>query len=273
MKASKRTAIAVAIAAVFAFSTTVCFGQSSGGKTINSAEELKAYLDSQPGNSPDKPIRVTMSANDRMLKEIAKAIYSSGKYVSLTLSGNALTSIPEWAFFDREAEKACETLVSVTIPNSVLSIGENAFLGCGLVSIIIPNSVSSIGDWAFNYCSELTSVTIGNNVTSIGIGAFAYCPLTSITIPNGKIGDAVFINCHSLASVTIGRGVTSIGRQVFSDCISLVSVTFQGTIPSENLREDEYGIRSVGDLWTKYLAGGIGTYTRPNGSSSTWTKQ
>ena len=68
----------------------------------------------------------------------------------------------------------CKTTI---IPNSVTSIGSNAFSFCsGLTSVTIPNSVTSIGGFAFVNCFGLTSVTIPNSVTSIGEGAFANCP-------------------------------------------------------------------------------------------------
>jgi len=67
-------------------------------------------------------------------------------------------------------------LTSVTIPNSVTSIGGCAFEGCSnLTSVTIPDSVTSIGDYAFEGCSSLTSVTIPNSVTSIGGYAFDGC--------------------------------------------------------------------------------------------------
>ncbi|MBQ9592126.1 MAG: leucine-rich repeat domain-containing protein, partial [Paludibacteraceae bacterium] len=71
-----------------------------------------------------------------------------------------------------------------TIPNSVTSIGEEAFYECtGLISVTIPNSVTSIGGLAFYGCSGLTSVTIPNSVTSIGDYAFDGCTgLTSMTV-------------------------------------------------------------------------------------------
>jgi hypothetical protein len=75
-------------------------------------------------------------------------------------------------------------LTSVTITNSVTSIGRDAFYGCrALTSVTIGNSVTSIGDYAFQKCTGLTSVTIPNSVTSIGEAAFYGCSgLTSVTI-------------------------------------------------------------------------------------------
>jgi hypothetical protein len=79
----------------------------------------------------------------------------------------------------------CRNLTSVTIPNSVTSIGESAFDGSGLTSVNIPNSVTSIGEIAFAMCTGLTSVTIPNSVTSIGVNAFGGCTsLISITMPD-----------------------------------------------------------------------------------------
>ena len=110
---------------------------------------------------------------------------------------------------------------SVSIPNSVTSIGRCAFHNCtSLTSVTIPDSVTSIGYEAFSWCSSLDSVTIGDGVTSIAKGTFSRCTsLTSVTIPDSvtSIGDFAFSCCSRLASDTIPRSVTSMGDRDFGD--------------------------------------------------------
>ena len=76
-----------------------------------------------------------------------------------------------------------EMLTSVVIPDSVTSIGEDAFYNCSsLTSVVISDGVTSIGEYAFYNCSSLTSVVIPNSVTTIGRRVFFYCRgLTSVT--------------------------------------------------------------------------------------------
>ena len=133
----------------------------------------------------------------------------------------------------------CSNLISITIPNSVTSIGQQAFSGCtGLTSVTIPNSVTSIESYAFSGCSSLTSITIPNSVTSIGGGTFANCSgLTSVTIPNSVTsiwGDrryqGCFEGCSSLVSVIIPNSVTSIGPRTFSGCSSLTTITIPNSV-------------------------------------------
>ena len=139
-----------------------------------------------------------------------------------TVVPNSVTSIGNNAFV------GCSGLISISIPNSVTSIGNNAFSHCsGLISISIPNSVTSIGNNALLGCSSLISITIPNSVTSISSGTFLFCSsLTSVTIPNSvtSIGQEAFELCSSLNSVTIGAGVKTFYRMTFAYCEKLTDV-------------------------------------------------
>ena len=155
-------------------------------------------------------------------------------YNGTTYSVTELRSI--YNFIGYGAFESCDSLTSVTIPNSVTSIGEFTFLLCrGLTSVTIGSSVTSIGIGAFSQCRGLTSVTIPNSVAAIGSSAFSGCAsLTSVTIPNSltAIGYSVFSGCASLTSVTIPNSVTSIGQNAFSNCTGLTSVTIPNSVTS-----------------------------------------
>ncbi len=140
---------------------------------------------------------------------------------------DSVTTIGNDAFYD------CDSLTSITIPDSVTTIGNYAFAYCdSLTSITIPDSVTTIGNDAFYDCDSLTSITIPDSVTTIGDDAFAWCDsLTSITIPDSvtTIGDDAFAWCDSLTDVIIGDSVTTIGYSAFEYCSSLTDVYYSGT--------------------------------------------
>ena len=129
------------------------------------------------------------------------------------------------------------SLNTIVIPNSVTSIGTNAFSFCsGLKTVTIPNSVTNIGSSAFEDCTELKTVTIGNSVTDIGDEAFSSCfNLTEVSIPNSvtSIGDEAFYFCTDLKTVTIGNSVKSIGDKAFYHCSSLEHVTSKAVTPPQ----------------------------------------
>ena len=131
------------------------------------------------------------------------------------------------------ALSACDSMVSVSLPETLLAVGESCFFSStALHNISIPNSVRSIGDCAFSGCNGLTRVTLGSSLKGIGGQAFKECSsLSSIVIPEGvtAIEYSTFEDCSNLMEITIPRTVTSIGRWAFDGCYGLSKVTFTGT--------------------------------------------
>ena len=114
------------------------------------------------------------------------------------------------------------TITSLTIPNSVTSVGDVAFFGCsGLASVTIGNSVTTIGRSAFLECRALTSLTIGDGVTNIGPNAFFRCQnLNSIILPTGlvSIGEFAFASCGIGGELFVPDSVQFIDIAAFSGC-------------------------------------------------------
>ena len=134
----------------------------------------------------------------------------------------------------------CRYMHSVSLPDSVTTIGEDAFYDCwNLTNINIPSNVTSIGDSAFSWCTSLTSVDIPGSVTSIGKYAFCHCEkLANVVIPEGvmKINAYCFTSCSSLESITIPQSVINVDEDAFYGCSALKNVYYSG---------DEFAWRNI----------------------------
>ena len=120
----------------------------------------------------------------------------------------------------------CSLLKEITLPEGLKEIYREAFKYSGLESISIPNSVLVIGGEAFQKCKNLKTVNIGNGVQVIGHNAFSNCSaLTTVNIGNAVqvIEDNAFSNCSALTTVNIGNGIKGISSEAFKNCSSLTT--------------------------------------------------
>lgn len=113
-------------------------------------------------------------------------------------------------------------LTSVTIGNSLTTIGGYAFDGCtALSSVTLGNSVETIKGYVFRNCTSLASISLSSSLSSIEFNAFENCTaLESIVIPDSVqiIKGSTFSGCTSLTSVTLGNSVKTLESQAFTNC-------------------------------------------------------
>ena len=138
---------------------------------------------------------------------IGGCAFRGNKLTTLVLP-DSLKSIGYEAFKFNEIDR-------LTIGKNVTSIGYDAFEGNKLTTLALPDSVKSIGYGAF-WNNKIEQLTLGKNVTSIGICAFSYNELTTLVLPDSlkSIGNGAF-QCNKIDRLTLGKNVTSIGKNAF----------------------------------------------------------
>ena len=152
------------------------------------------------------------------------------------LGGCTVTGLGEYSFSgylsaaqSNEPYQFGRNIHSVTIPQSVTSIGDYAFSHCEKMdSLTINDATTSIGSWAFDECYKLTTLSLGKNITTIGDYAFLDChTLDNVTIPPSvtSIGKSAFYRCYALTTLSLGENIEKIGSYAFAECGHLTNVT------------------------------------------------
>ena len=167
--------------------------------------------------------RVTFPAS---IKTVA-GFNDSGVQEVLFAEGAAPESVLEQAFYN------CDSLRTITLPNSITTMGTYVFSGClNLQSVTLPTGITQIPANTFSECPNLRSLDIPEGVTSIGYDAFVRCyKLASVKFPSTlrTIGGSAFYQ-SGIESLTLPEGVTTIYGSTFSNCDSLRTVVLPSTL-------------------------------------------
>ena len=194
--------------------------------TINS-DETRYVVSSYDGSEPN--VVVPSKVYNLPVTTIGASAFSEDLKLTSIYIPNTIETIGANAF------KSCSNLNSVEFAeDSVLTtIEAHAFNNCiNLSSITIPDSVILIGESAFSTMEKLTEITIPAGVKVLPSGVFDECvKLEKVVFAEGceleSVGVIAFHNCVSLTNITIPSGVTSIANDAFSGCSNLSNVTIE----------------------------------------------
>lgn len=159
------------------------------------------------------------------LTNIPARTFCDCSYLSSVQLPESLKSIGQDAFGGD-----CDALTNITLPSGLKEIGNSAFSSSGLENIIIPASVENIGMRAFWECTSLNSVEIqSEQLTILAEAMFQNChALKSVTLPESlrEIDEGCFYACEHLSDITLPERLEIIGRSAFYGCTSLESINF-----------------------------------------------
>lgn len=184
-------------------------------------KSLGCHLNSWLEADREKITSITIPSSVEIIERDTFSEYTNLKRVNLT---DGLKTIGAYAFED------CSALEQIQIPETVTTIGDDAFSGTGLKNLSLPSSVENLGDSVF-WASDLQSVTLPSNLQTIPSFMFWACQnLQSVQIPDSVQTIENYAFCSSgLRSITIPSSVRSVGTDAFRTCANLESVTFEGS--------------------------------------------
>ena len=257
------------------FNATNCTSMGSSNGISGNANITTLNIGENVANIPNSAFQncsglTTINFNATNCTSMGSSSYPvfNGCNANATINiGEGVTTIPDYAF------KGLIGSGTLTIPNSVTSIGQYAFYGCNgfTGALTIPNTVTNISTYAFYNCSGLSALTIGSGVASIGSSAFAGCSALAAVHYAGNIGQwcgitfddqpldyahNLYINNSLVTDLVIPENTTEIKKNTFSGATCLTSATIPNTVTN------------IGQKAFYGCSGLSGTLTVPNSVSS-----
>lgn len=148
--------------------------------------------------------------NDKQIVGVSESVLENITGDVKIVIPDGITSIGAHAFDGVRYDDGRSRVVAVTLPSSLVTIGNYAFADTAISSIDIPASVTSIGEHAFHGCAGLTSVTCAERTAALNIGIFAFSGCAAIRTVNlpadTTVSQYAFNGCTSLLWVYVGRG-------------------------------------------------------------------
>lgn len=205
--------ICLAVLACFSYLSASAYDFEADGLyfTITSLKDLTVSVDGAVNKGTDKiviPQTIVYKGRTLTVTSVGDNAFSGSVFSdlqSVTLP-NTILSIGKDAF-------SGTSIKDIRFPSSLTSIGESAFSRTRLCSIALPDNIEDIPSFCFLYCYSLKSIQWPKRLRSIGYGAFEGCrALTNFTIPPSVVGisPSIIKGCSNISKLTIGKGLNGL---------------------------------------------------------------
>ena len=197
------------------------------------------------GKYKDASLVIPETFKSLSVQVIADGAFQGNKTVTSVTLPNSVKTIGKLAFGD------CDKITEITLPDSVVTLGERAFSDCDtLATVNTGTGLNLIGKKCFYSCDKLETVSFGTSVKTIGFEAFFGCSsLKQLTLPNGLsvIEDHAFWGCVSLETIQIYDQLTHIGRDAFYACGKLTPTEEDGAFYLGNTENPHLLLMAISD--------------------------
>jgi hypothetical protein len=188
-------------------------------------KDLEIHVDI-PAEIDGKPV-VAITGNGAADPNEFEGAFSFSQITSVTIP-ESVTTIGRFAF------GVCSKLTSVSFPDSVTTVEDEAFYQChGLIRVTLGEGVTSIGKLAFFRNSSLAFLNLPDSLTTVGERAFEGCAFTSLSFGQNlaSLGTGTFFRCTKLRSIVFRSTLGFMGAYCFGDCDALIAAVFLGNAP------------------------------------------